>query len=379
MNILIYRWDIFPYNDIIETLQNQGHHFDVLDFVLDNNSHNKAFEQIFSQKVLSCHYDAVFSINYFTIISDLCHRFHIKYISWTCDAPLLSMRHPSVNNSENKIYLFDKSEYNYFISKKLSTVDYLPLAGNPQRIQKQLKNIKPEYKYDLSFVGNLYDKNRYDELVSVIPDYICGYMDAAIEAQLNVSGGNLLPKMLTDEIISLLEPYIRLKKEALSTSDLRLHVATSVLSYKTAAIMRKLYLNSLAEFCDVNLFTTSDTSDLTGVNVHPPVRYADEMPLVFAQSKININMTIPNIENGIPLRVFDILSASGFVLTDYREETLEFFEPDTDLVVYDGLEDMLAKALYYLKNDTKRELIARNGYNKLCKFHTYKDRVRELF
>ena len=118
MNILIYRWDIFPYNDIIETLQNQGHHFDVLDFVLDNNSHNKAFEQIFSQKVLSCHYDAVFSINYFTIISDLCHHFHIKYISWTCDAPLLSMRHPSVNNSENKIYLFDKSEYNYFISKK---------------------------------------------------------------------------------------------------------------------------------------------------------------------------------------------------------------------------------------------------------------------
>lgn len=379
MNILIYKWDIFPYNDIIETLQNQGHHFDVLDFVLDNNSHNEEFEQLFSQKVLSCHYDAVFSINYFTIISDLCHRFHIKYISWTCDAPLLSMRHPSVNNSENKIYLFDKSEYNYFISKKLSTVDYLPLAGNPQRIQKQLKNIKPEYKYDVSFVGNLYDKNRYDELVSVIPDYICGYMDAAIEAQLNVYGGNLLPKMLTDEIISLLEPYIRLEKEALSTSDLRLHVATSVLSYKTAAIMRKLYLNSLAEFCDVNLFTTSDTSDLTGVNVHSPVRYADEMPLVFAQSKININMTIPNIENGIPLRVFDILSAGGFVLTDYREETLELFEPDTDLVVYDGLEDMLAKALYYLKNDTKRELIARNGYNKLCKFHTYKDRVRELF
>ena len=32
MNILVCRWDIFVYPDILDTLKNQGHLFDVLDF-----------------------------------------------------------------------------------------------------------------------------------------------------------------------------------------------------------------------------------------------------------------------------------------------------------------------------------------------------------
>ena len=95
---------------------------------------------------------------------------------------------------------------------------------------------------------------------------------------------------------------------------------------------------------------------LSAICLHPPVKYLTEMPLVFASTKININMTIPNIENGAPLRIFDIISAGGFVLTDYRSETCELFIPDKEIAVYDGIEDMAAKAAYYLKHDAEREL-----------------------
>ena len=390
MKILVYKWDIFPYDDIIDTMNKQGHDTDVLAFEIKNHIKDDDFNAVLSKYLENNSYDLVFSVNYFTTISNICHIFKIRYISWTCDAPLLSLRNPSVTNPENTIYIFDREEYNYFYNKGIKTVHYLPLAGAPERVAKILSkttfiNTKineegshEKYKYSISFVGNLYDKNRYDEMENILPDYFCGYMDAAIEAQLNVSGGNLLKLMLTDDILNNIEPYIRLEKDDTSTSDIKLHFATSVLSYKTAARMRTMYLNTLGQIADIHLFTTSDTSALHGVNIHPPVKYLTEMPLVFASTKININMTIPNIENGAPLRIFDIISAGGFVLTDYRPEICELFIPGKEIAVYDSIEDMTAKAAYYLKHSDERELIAENGYKKLCNMHTYTNRIKKI-
>ncbi len=380
MNILVYKWDIFTYEDIINELKKQGHLVDVLAFPVSSHIKDEVFEEKLTKYIKTDRYDIVFSINYFTTISNICHKYKINYISWTCDAPLLSMRNSSVYNPENSIYVFDKKEYEYFNSIGADTVKYLPLAGSPKRISKLIKN-KDKYLYDISFVGNLYDKNRYDEMINALPPYLCGYMDAAIEAQLNVSGGNILNIMLTDDIIDNLHQYIDVQSEnnSLSDSNLKLHFATSVLSYKVASIMRTNTLNSLGSIADVHLFTTSCTDNMHRITVHPPVRYLDEMPSVFASSKINLNMTIPNIENGIPLRVFDILSAGGFLMTDYRPEIENLFDINKDLVVYDGTDDLVAKVEYYLRHDKERELISANGFDKLQKLHTYSHRINVMF
>lgn len=382
MKILVYKWDIFLYNDIIDELKEQGHFTDVLAFPVKNHLSDTAFEEKLSDCLETGSYNAVFSVNYFTVISNICLKYNIRYICWTCDAPLAGMRNPSVFNPVNTIYIFDKKEYMYFKNQGADTVKYLPLAGAPLRIEKLLNeksgNICKDI-YDISFVGNLYDKNRYDEMVNLFPQYLCGYMDCAIEAQLNVSGGNIINLMLTDEIMDNASRYMDLKQKQNEDKDLKLWFSTSVLSYKAAAIMRRQAVNSLSHIADMHLFTTSSTDGLYKTIVHPPVKYHNEMPLVFASSKINLNITIPNIEDGIPLRVFDILSAGGFLLTDYRPGLPELFDIGKDLVVYDGIGDLVNKAVYYLKHSKERELIAANGHNKLKKLHTYKQRIKTMF
>ena len=381
MKVLVYKWDIFPYNDIIDGLKEQGHYIDVLAFPITNHIKDPVFERELAKYLENGSYDDVYSVNYFNAISNLCHKYNTRYISWTCDAPLAGMRNPSVHNPENTIYVFDKKEYEYFQETGTGTVKYLPLAGAPGRIQKLIKNKNParKYLYDISFAGNLYDKNRYDEMVNALPPYLCGYMDAAIEAQLNVSGGNIINLMLSDDIMDSAAKYMDLKQENGSPGDLKLYFATSVLSYKAAALMRRQAVNSLSQIAGMHLFTTSCTDGLYKTIIHPPVTYHTEMPLVFAASKINLNMTIPNIENGIPLRVFDILSAGGFLMTDYRPCLEELFDINKDLVVYDGINDLTSKAAYYLTHNKERELIAANGFNKLRKLHTYKHRIKTMF
>ena len=433
MNILICRWDIFVYPDILDTLKNEGHLFDVLDFsaIKMGDEDIISFSKVLKNKLCMKKYDAVFSVNYFSYIAEVCHRLNIRYICYNVDSPLLNMQHPSVNYKTNCIYTFDSSEAKHFNNAGTDTVHYLPLCTNTKRVQTLIesnhilsdltdndfikskmpeqttyenifiktknlkqtenytatkseytKNYGTKYNYDISFVGNLYDKNRYDEMEHILPDYLCGYMDAAIEAQLNVSGGNLLKNMLTPEIIDMLSEYTDIKMSTQSHADLKFHFATSVLSHKAAAKMRTMTLNRLAMKYpkNVHLFTTSDTSALfPTLVVHKAVDYLLEAPLVFALSKININMTAPNIETGIPLRVFDILGAGGFLLTDWREDLKDCFTIGKDLEVYDGINDLLEKTDYYLKHEDKRVAIARHGLETVQSRHDYSVRMREIF
>ena len=406
MNILVCRWDIFVYPDILDTLKNQGHLFDVLDFSAIKMSDDEI--KIFSKQLeckITSKYDAVFSVNYFSYIAKVCHRLNIQYICYNVDSPLLNMQHPSINYKTNHIYTFDSKEAKDLNNNGINTVYYLPLCTNVERVQTLLsssekivsheavdifynetndflENSPFQYKYEISFVGNLYDKNRYDDTMHILPDYLCGYMDAAIEAQLNVNGGNLLKNMLTPEVIDMLSQYTDVKASTQSHADLKFHFATSVLAHKTAAKMRIMALNNLAMKYPgrVHFFTTSDTSPLFPALVtHKGADYFSEAPFVFAHSKININMTAPNIETGIPLRVFDILGAGGFLITDWREDLKDCFTIGKDLEIYDGLDDLLEKTDYYLKHDEKRIAIARHGLDTVRKKHTYNARFKEIF
>ena len=95
------------------------------------------------------------------------------------------------------------------------------IANSPE-IQK--------YKGDIAFVGSLYERNSYDKIKSRLPEYLRGYFDAVIEAQLNISGANIVEPMLTTDILEKLQEYFELEKSEGSFSDLGLIFQTTVLA-----------------------------------------------------------------------------------------------------------------------------------------------------
>ena len=73
------------------------------------------------------------------------------------------------------------------------------------------------------------------------------------------------------------------------------------------------------------------------------VDYSTDMNKVFKLSKINLNITLPSIRSGIPLRALDIMGAGGFLLTDYRMDFSDVIEPGIDMVCYTSIEDAVSK------------------------------------
>ena len=388
MHILMYRWKAYNYRDIEQTFLLLGHTVDNIEQELGSYDVSPEFERVIEEKIRGTHYDMVFTVNYFPLISNVCERTGVKYVSWTCDNPLISMYHESVFHACNYIFTFDKTNYLEFRGMGVKHIWYLPLAVDTERMDALLgAPEKPErrnatqdsemrkYRGDVAFVGSLYERNSYDKIKNRLPEYLRGYFDAVMEAQLNISGANIVEPMLTTNILEQLQEYFQLEKSEGSFSDLGLIFQTTVLGFKIAEIERRRALIELSKHYRVNVYSNSDVSDLLRIQYCGSVDYWSEMPKVFRMSKINLNFTIPNIKSGIPLRIWDVLGCGGFLLTNYQAEIPYYFKEGEDLVCFDGLEDLCEKVGYYLEHEEERKRIAWNGYHKVREKHSYIERI----
>lgn len=414
MHILMYRWKAYNYRDIEQTFLLLGHTVDNIEQELGSYDVSPEFERVIEEKIRGTHYDMVFTVNYFPLISNVCERTGVNYVSWTCDNPLISMYHESVFHACNYIFTFDKTNYLEFRGMGVKHIWYLPLAVDTERMDALLgapeedgtteivrKGMKtagtvpegtgeagrrkatqdPEmqkYRGDVAFVGSLYERNSYDKIKNRLPEYLRGYFDAVMEAQLNISGANIVEPMLTTNILEQLQEYFQLEKSEGSFSDLGLIFQTTVLGFKIAEIERRRALIELSKHYKVNVYSNSDVSDLLRIQYCGSVDYWSEMPKVFRMSKINLNFTIPNIKSGIPLRIWDVLGCGGFLLTNYQAEIPYYFKEGEDLVCFDGLEDLCEKVGYYLEHEEERKRIAWNGYRKVREKHSYIERIRTI-
>lgn len=391
MHILMYRWKAYNYRDIEQTFLLLGHTVDNIEQELGSYDVSPEFERVIEEKIRGTHYDMVFTVNYFPLISNVCERTGVKYVSWTCDNPLISMYHESVFHACNYIFTFDKTNYLEFRGMGVKHIWYLPLAvdtermdallGAPEEAGRWKAAQDPEmrkYRGDVAFVGSLYERNSYDKIKNRLPEYLRGYFDAVMEAQLNISGANIVEPMLTTNILEQLQEYFQLEKSEGSFSDLGLIFQTTVLGFKIAEIERRRALIELSKHYRVNVYSNSDVSDLLRIQYCGAVDYWSEMPKVFRMSKINLNFTIPNIKSGIPLRIWDVLGCGGFLLTNYQAEIPYYFKEGEDLVCFDSLEDLCEKVGYYLEHEEERKRIAWNGYRKVREKHSYIERIRTI-
>ena len=155
--------------------------YKLYNYYLKDKNHDEIFEKTFSQELKSCDYDVVFSVNYFPVVAECCHRCNIKYVSWSYDNPLNVPRiDESLGYESNYVFLFDRLQTKYYLDQGFERVHYLPLAVNVQRLDK----VKPEKRYesDIAFVGNLYQSD-IDIYKAGMDEYCREYLDAVSAEQ----------------------------------------------------------------------------------------------------------------------------------------------------------------------------------------------------
>ena len=74
MRILMYRWKAYNYRDVEETFKLLGHTVDNVEQKLGNYDIDPEFEKVLEAQMRKKHYDMVFTVNYFALISNICQK-----------------------------------------------------------------------------------------------------------------------------------------------------------------------------------------------------------------------------------------------------------------------------------------------------------------
>ena len=383
MNILFYRYGSICEPDFIEGFKELGNNVtEITDEIYDKNILPSKRVDLVSEKLFKGSYNFVFSINYYPVLSEVCNVHKIRYICQTVDSPIMELFSDSLKKPWNRIFLFDMAQYKEFHPINPDCIFHLPLATNPKRWKKVTEQAteadKERFTSDISFVGSLYtEKCPYDRLVT--DEYFSGYFMGLMLSQMKIYGYHFIEDIITDNAVKAFKagmPEFFEAPENYSLEDKKTAVRL-YMDYKITALERIHMMKLIGSRFNIDIYTGSNTSGLP-VNNKGRVKTLTEMPLVFNNSKINLNFTSKSIREGLPLRIFDVLGAGGFLITNYQTELPDVFNIGEDLEIYSNEDELIGKLEYYLTHEADRIEIAENGRKKVEKYHNYPERILEM-
>jgi spore maturation protein CgeB len=120
---------------------------------------------------------------------------------------------------------------------------------------------------------------------------------------------------------------------------------------------------------------------------------------VFSSSRINLNLSnsweqlgrkarlrrllhlaVPTVRpSQIKGRNFEVPGCGGFLLTERVPHLEHYFEPDAEVAVYEGVDDLIGKVQDWLADEERRRQVAEAGYRRVMGEHTYDHRFAAIF
>lgn len=400
MKLLLYSWQANNEQILADNLAKLG--FEVIWFQKECKHYTRDME--LAAEMIPCIHregiEAVVSLNYFPILSSICDTSKIPYYAWVYDCPHFTLYAGQITLPCNHIGIFDRYMVHDLEKYGVKTVSHVPLSVDTDRFDSVIDRAsdadKEKYKCDISFIGSLYtdEHNYYDRFWNETADHaemgmVKNAWDSVIQKQCfayekdylweaEAAGEiNLAPvkEWMEKRGLMLGADYFAKKEEILFAT---------VLEKKVTVEERRRLLTKIASdlggkyhFC---LYTASNlkTQPLLQKHYRGIVDYHKQMPLVFAESKINLNLSLRSIHSGIPLRVLDIMACGGFVLTNIQPEIAEYFREGEEIVTFRSLDECMEKMQYYLQNDAEREAIAAAGKRKVQEAFSYRSGLIKL-
>lgn len=389
--VLIYRWESISHKEAVIAFEKLGFVCDEHGFTRELRDQEERFMEQINLFLDKHDYDLVFSLNYFQQVSEACTIRGIPYISWFYDSPTAVPNLAELDCSTTHVFIFDSNETEKYKVMGSTRVHYMPLAVNVDRYDAITCSKEDHKKYDtdISFVGRLYESPLTDAM-AYIPDYFKGYINALMNMQQGYYDYNFFPSILTDTLMKRMdnEGFNRwMNKDLHKTDEVWEEISDAtpgpgrmslLLNRAVTNRERLLLLGMLGKHFRVNLYSSSMSEVLKDVNFCGVVEYYNDSPKVFKCSKLNLNISLHSIINGIPLRCIDVMGCGGALLTSYQKDFEDHFVDQKNILLFHSMEEAFDKAKYYLSHDTEREKLALEGYHTVRKYYNYPEVLKEM-
>jgi spore maturation protein CgeB len=111
---------------------------------------------------------------------------------------------------------------------------------------------------------------------------------------------------------------------------------------------------------------------------HPPV-FGREMFQKLRDSKVTLNTHIDiSRDSASNMRLFEATGVGACLLTDWKGNIAQLFEPDTEVLTYRNVDECVEKLHYLLEHDDQRRSIAASGQRRVLRDHTFAHRAMQI-
>ena len=441
MKLLLYSWSANNEQVLADNLKKFGFELVIYDKPCKHYTRDLELASDMIPFIHAQNVEAVVSFNYFPMLSMICNTCQIPYFSWVYDCPHFTLYAKQIMLPCNHIGIFDREIVKHLRENyQVPTVFHAPLAVDTEYFCRViLKDVNSshsvdndegaqrghgigvktlaQYACDVSFVGSLYtDEHNYYDMLGMAESGSMSAGDSVTENGNAVSAS--LNELLERQCLSYKQDCLR---PALASGEINISkikdkmedhglmlgedyfanpediLLAAVLEKKVTVEERRILLTQIArmgisdfaqtdsdgrlrDFC-FKLYTGSDTKKFPALNAcnQGTVDYHTQMPLVFAASRINLNISLRSIHSGIPLRVLDIMACGGFVLSNWQPELAEYFTEGEEIALFESKEECMEKIAYYLSHEEKRKEIAAAGKRKVQELFSYEKGLERLF
>lgn len=378
MKVLSFKTNLLtiPYviQDSLDALNQLGHTTRIVD--TDREPRDYLINLI--EEIKNFKPDFIFTVDHIGVAPGVFNQLKIPYASWFIDEPERCLdpfryidRHELTRLCTP--FVWDRAYIEALKRFGFENVYYLPLAANPSIFRKMELSGEDEIRYscNISFVGG---------------SDIAHYRKYCLEPK------DRRIQILIEEVI---QAYIQTPGRGLEeTLEEREKASYYTLSFKDDSQKRRILLG--LEFAAMTRFRKEMMEVVSDLGL---VLYGDkgwqevigdkvqfkgwidnrtDLPKLYNASRINLNITKSQGKSSLNMRVFEVLSCGGFLLSDYREDLGRLFKLDEEVVCYHSKEELRKKAEYYLAHPEERREIAGLARRRVLAEHTYRHRMEEL-
>ena len=300
------------------------------------------------------------------------NKLPIKKVLWFLDSPKRVQTTREELDNSDAYFSFDPTYLDYLkeLSGKKGT--YLPTAAGIRPLPEcQPGNEWPQRTGPkVGFMGAL-AAARFQEVraywLKRDPDFVV-VLDGVVE------------DYLADESVTLEERFNQSKgRERLPYEGfVVLYLEERATYLKRLAALRRVNDFGLQTYGSPEWGAADWAQELVGCYAGYAPQYSQDLPSVYYHAQINVNVFHAQCFNSANPRVYDVLAAGGFLLTEYKPVLEEEFTLNQHLACFKNLDELREKTEYYLEHSDQREAIARAGQEFVLKNCTYAQRARTI-
>lgn len=281
------------------------------------------------------------------------------------------------------IFTYRRSHVEDYQSSGYPNACFLPLATNPATrfpLREALDTPSP-YRNQVSFVGaSMLDQGRMllQEFINMYPNFIKPGAIAQSEDQIRGILDTVVNQQRQDLATysldrTLWEAMPELKKPTPGSIDPEKLVSELCAAHKRMDWLKSLSPQSIAVWGDTG-WQECPELDYRGTAGH-----SQELTLIYSNSLINIDIGRLYQNDIMTMRLFDVMACEGFLLTEYTEEIVKWFEPGVHLDVYRTPEELAEKIQHYLSHPDEARSIGKAAREQILKHHTFEKRFEDIF